>query len=175
MKPTGNKFVTSALLFVLLLESAPLPALAGQFDFNVATRSGNRSQSEYFHSNPEKRILINVNILSGTQAPGVYHFPDNTNLVEALALAGGLLPNAEVSSVKIRRQTPEGFKLLEVDLEDLQADKEEKAPVLSNHDSVFINVAPPATQTLLQSLTIVSLAVGIVSTLLIVSLSIGKK
>src|SRR5438045_2548981 len=80
---------TSLALLALTLAQSSVAAAAGLLE---ETNYLKRSQAEFFNPSLSERLTISVSMVSGVAAPGVYHFPEATNLLEAIALAGGALP-----------------------------------------------------------------------------------
>src|SRR4051794_33092115 len=69
-----------------------------------------RGQSEFFNTNLDQRLTIQIQVVGGVLAPGVYHIPDTSTLIDALSLAGGTNPNSDMSKVHVRRTEGGQFK-----------------------------------------------------------------
>lgn len=153
--------------FAMVLQSLPAAAL----DLEKSFSGQSAGQAEYFNSNRDKRMLIQVNILSGVERPGIHQVPDTTNLLEALALAGGLTADADYGKVFLKRRTAANktkYETLEYDITDLVRDRDEAYPTLQNYDTILIDPRPKTDQKLLTGLTIIASLVGIVSGALLI-------
>jgi DNA uptake protein ComE-like DNA-binding protein len=123
-----------------------------------------RSQAEYFNTNKDQRFEVKVNMVGGVQMPGVYHLPDNTNLLEAIALAGGTVNNADLTNVYIKRPTTNGnFETYHYDLSKMVADKEVHLPPIGDHDTVLVETSN-SSQNWVLALSILSAALGVLAT-----------
>ncbi|HZL85546.1 MAG TPA: SLBB domain-containing protein [Candidatus Krumholzibacteria bacterium] len=58
-------------------------------------------------------------VLGAVHTPGVYRLGSATSVVEALALAGGPLPEANLGKVQLTRRNPSGIVAYKLDLEGL--------------------------------------------------------
>ena len=119
-----------------------------------------RGQAEYYNSNKDHRLENRINFVSGVQAPGIYHFPDTTNLVEAISLAGGAEKDADLSKVHVKRYTKDGFVTEHYDLSDMVAKKEVHFPILTDRDTVLVETNH-STQNTVLALSIISTVLGI--------------
>lgn len=123
-----------------------------------------RSQAEYFNTNKDQRFEVKVNMVGGVQMPGVYHLPDNTNLLEAISLAGGTVNNADLSNVYVKRPTTGGtFETFHYDLSKMVADKDQHLPPIGDHDTVLVETSN-ASQNWVLTLTILTTVLGIMAT-----------
>lgn len=166
MKPSPKL----CLLTCCLIFAHNLPAGAIDLDESFSGRSA--GQAEYFNSNRERRMMIQVNILSGVARPGLHQVPDNTNIVDALALAGGLSADADFEKVFVKRKVSgekARYQTLEYDLTELVQDDKSAYPLLQNHDTVLIEQRSKTDQRLLTFLTILASTVGIVSGVVLVN------
>lgn len=140
------------------------PALALDLEKSFSGRSA--GQAEFFNSNSDKRMQIQVTILSGVARPGVHQVPDNTNLMDMLALAGGISEDADASKVLVRRrsQVSKGsFDTLSYDVPDILTDNKIAYPLIHNFDTIMVEPRPKTDQKLITALTIVASTVGIIS------------
>ena len=166
MKPSRR----ISLLTCFLIIGHSLPAHAINLDESFSGRSS--GQAEYFNSNRERRMMIQVNILSGVARPGLHQVPDNTNIVDALALAGGLSAEADFEKVFVKRKVAGDkprYQTLEYDLTELVQDDRSAYPMLQNNDTVLIEPRSKTDQRLLTFLTILASTVGIVSGVVLVN------
>jgi len=148
------------------LHVAPVAAL----DFDRGFSGSSSGQAEFFNSNRDKRMQIQVSILSGVARPGVHQIPDNTSLLDALALAGGLTADADFEGVHVRRRSLANkgqFETLQFDVEDLVQDSK-PSPILQNYDTIVIDPRPKTDQKLMTALAIIASTVGIVSGVIII-------
>ena len=156
------RFIASVLLFVFHVE-----AVAQSLDLG---KSKGRGQAEYYNSNEEKRLTNQVNLVGGVNSPGVYHFPDNTNLMEAISLAGGYLSNADLSKVYIKRNTDNGLKIYQYNLADSMQDNKD-FPAIRNMDTVLIETQDTSVTS---TLTLVATLLGIVSSSLLIYVTVNN-
>jgi polysaccharide export outer membrane protein len=70
---------------------------------------------------------------------------DNTTLMEALALAGGIYPNGKAYNVKLIRGDPKNPKVYLLDLSTLQG-FEKSDPVLQANDIIYVEARPEYAQ-----------------------------
>jgi DNA uptake protein ComE-like DNA-binding protein len=152
------------LAFMLLPFVLAQEAHALDYQLLDDRRNIQRSQAEYFNTNKDARFEVKVNMVGGVQLPGVYHLPDNTNLLEAIALAGGTVPNADLSNVYIKRQEPNGtFETFHYDVGKMVADKDVHLPPIGDHDTVLVETSN-ANQNWVLALSILSAALGVLAT-----------
>lgn len=153
-----------ALAMALVLFSGhSTPAFAYELNFGLEGASGKRGQAEFFNTNPEQRVMIKLNLVAGVGIPGIYHVPDNTNLLEAISLAGGGASNADLSEVYVRRETPDGTKTFEYNLDSVMKNPKTPFPKLENFDTIYVK-QDNSQQAWMSRLTLVSLVLGILST-----------
>jgi len=94
---------------------------------------------------------------SGGAAKVIYITNDNTTLMEAIALAGGITERGRAKVVKVMRQTDEGRKVYQIDLSTLAGLKYADMIVQSN-DYVYIEPTKQLSREFLKEVTpIVSL------------------
>lgn len=157
-----SRVVSLLTCFGFLLHT--LPALAIDLDSSFTGRSS--GQAEYFNSNRDKRMQIQLTILSGVARPGVHQVPDNTNLLDALALAGGVTEDSDYGKVYVRRRVAGNkskYETIRFDLTDIVQSEEGAYPTLQNMDTILIEPRPKTDQKLLTVLAIVASTVGIIS------------
>lgn len=145
------------------------PALAIDLEHSFSNQT--QGQAEYFNSNKDRRMTIQVNILSGVNRPGVHQFPDTTNLIDALSLAGGLTADADFEKVYLKRKVPGSktkFETLKYDVTDLVSSDRDNYPLLQNYDTILVDARPKTDQKLLTVLTIVASTVGIISGVMLI-------
>ncbi len=155
--------------FSLLANTIPVQALALDLEKSFSGQSA--GQAEYFNSNKDKRMLIRVNILSGVAKPGTHEIPDNTNLLDALALAGGFNQEADFSKVYLKRkslQNKNQFETMEFDVEEMIQDKQIAYPALQNNDTILIDPRPKTDQRMITALTIIATTVSIIGGVILI-------
>lgn len=130
-----------------------------------------RGQAEYFNTNAEQRSTLKVHLLGGVNAPGLYKVPDNANLLEAVALAGGTAPSADLGKVHVRRTVNGELKTLDFDLANLVSDKTRAAPTLANNDVILIE---HQSNQISSTLGIVATIMGIISSGLLAYVTINN-
>ena len=132
-------------------------------------RNLSRGQAEYFNANKERRFEVTINLVSGVQAPGIYHLPDSTNLLEAISLAGGTVPDADLSKVHVKRTTENGtFQTFQYDLSEIVSEKNVRLPAISDRDTILIETTNRVQNTMLR-LAIISIILGVITTAAAVS------
>ncbi|MBI3557052.1 MAG: SLBB domain-containing protein [Deltaproteobacteria bacterium] len=119
-----------------------------------------RGQSEYFNTNLDQRLTIQVQVVGGVSAPGIYHIPDTANLLDALSLAGGTNPNSDLAKVHLRRNEGGQYKTVVYDLAQVLHDTSKPLPALANHDIIMIE---PQSQAVSNNLALIATIVGIIS------------
>ena len=127
------------------------------------------SQAEYFSINTGKRMTIRVNFISGVNRPGIHHIPDNTNLMEAVSLAGGIANDSDPSKIYVKRKGKESFETLDYDLVKLVTDKDESYPELRNMDTILIESKSKTADNLLMGLSVLGSVIAIVSGYLLIT------
>lgn len=92
-----NLFVAAVFSFSHLIgfrATAQLPSLGGVQQMSPG--------AEYFAGRVEGKSLIKVNLVGGVRSPGVYYIPEETNLAELLAYAGGAVEGAALDNIRVR-------------------------------------------------------------------------
>jgi polysaccharide export outer membrane protein len=64
-----------------------------------------------------------VYVIGRVQNPGRFTLNTNIDVLQALAMAGGLNPFAEKGNIKIFRETKDGKKIFEFDYDDVSSGK----------------------------------------------------
>ena len=123
-----------------------------------------RGQSEFFNTNLDQRLTIQIQVVGGVLSPGIYHIPDTSNLLDALSLAGGLNPNSDMGKVHLRRTEGAQAKSIDYDLTEVLRDTSKPLPALANHDIIMIE---PQNQTVSYNLALIATIIGIVSSSLL--------
>ncbi len=105
--------------------------------------------------------LMPVRILGGVQRPGTYYLPEGTDLLTAIALSGGLAPNADSEEIRWNQWSTQKYSTLA--LEDAMISPKERNPALGANDVLMVEEKTPllSNNTLLL-LTALSSIVGIV-------------
>lgn len=88
---------------------------------------------EFVHGAGRGKLLVRVLMLGSIDQQGIHYFPENTNLLDAVLLAGGIDDTTKLNGVTIRRKGKQ--ELMEVYLEDLMEDGE-PIPFLVDGDVV---------------------------------------
>ena len=71
--------------------------------------------------------------------PGAYPFDKETNILEAITIAGGFTPKAAPGRTRVMRSTPQGQKVIEVDMNDiLRRGREARSVMLQESDVVVV-------------------------------------
>lgn len=155
--------------FVVLLSFSFLEANLYAIDLDQGFSGPSSSQAEFFSINSDKRMTIKVNFISGVNRPGIHHIPDNTNLMEAVSLAGGISVDADPSNVFVKRKMKDSFETLGYDLTDIVRDKKMGYPDLKNYDTIMIESRSKTTDHLLTGLSIIGSIIAIAAGYLIIT------
>jgi polysaccharide export outer membrane protein len=89
-------------------------------------------------------VLVNevnsmlVYIIGRVNNPGRFVLNSNINVMQALAMAGGLTPFAEQGNVKIFRETQGGKKIFEFDYDDVAEGKELKQNIMLKRGDLIV-------------------------------------
>jgi len=76
------------------------------------------SAREYYVGRDFGKPLITVHLLNGVGNPGVYHVPNDTDIAQLIAYAGGATALADLTGLTIRRGTEHsGYHITELNLE----------------------------------------------------------
>jgi hypothetical protein len=124
-----------------------------------------RGQAEYYNTNEDQRLTMKIQLVGGVTSPGVYHFPDNVTLLEALTLAGGTVATADLGKVHVRRFESGETKTFTYNLTDVMSDAKSEVPRLKNHDLVMIETKDTSTQ---NNLVLLSTIFGIITSGLLI-------
>ncbi|MCB0403729.1 MAG: hypothetical protein KDD51_03020 [Bdellovibrionales bacterium] len=90
---------------------------------------------EFVHGAGRGKLLVRVLMLGSIDQQGIHYFPENTNLLDAVLLAGGIDDTSKLNGITIRRKGKQ--ELIDVALEDLLEDGE-AIPFLVDGDVVNI-------------------------------------
>ena len=119
-----------------------------------------RGQSEYFNTNLDQRLSIEIQVVGGVGSPGIYHIPDTSTIVDALSLAGGTSPNSDLGKVHLRRTEGGKYKTVVYDLAQVMHDDSKPLPGLMNHDIIMIE---PQSAAVGNNLALIATILGIIS------------
>lgn len=87
-----------------------------------------------------EQLKIKTYIWGQVKKPGLYIVPDNTDLLTLISSAGGPTENAKLSKVRIIRSTPEGEKVIWVNLKKyIETGDMNIIPILQPGDTVVIS------------------------------------
>lgn len=81
---------------------------------------------------------LQVYVIGKVNRPGRFELTDNVNVLQALALAGGLNPYARSSKVKVFRETGEGTRIIEFDYEAVSKGKQLEQNIVLNRGDVIV-------------------------------------
>jgi polysaccharide export outer membrane protein len=78
-------------------------------------------------------------VLGEVKKPGGYTLEKETNILEGITIAGGFTDKASPSRIRVLRSTPEGQKVIEIDMNDiLRRGREAKGIMLQESDVVVV-------------------------------------
>ena len=87
----------------------------------------------------QQGVQIIVHIWGMVRAPGEYIVPDGSNLIDIVSLAGGPNDYADLGRVKLIRKSPDGDRIISINLAKYLKDKKgEKIPTLMAGDVVYV-------------------------------------
>jgi protein involved in polysaccharide export with SLBB domain len=127
---------------VMVVRSEPLPGKTFVVDMKAFLENGDASLLPRLQSGDviyipetspvEQMKQQNISILGAVNSPGSHPIDRPVALLDAIAIAGGLTPDADLKRITITRETPEFFQTKEVDIEKLTGKEEqpESSPVL---------------------------------------------
>ena len=78
-------------------------------------------------------------VFGEVQKPGAYPIDKETNILEGITLAGGFTPKAAPGRTRVIRSTPQGQKVIEVDMNDIiRRGREARSVLLQESDFVVV-------------------------------------
>lgn len=83
--------------------------------------------------------LIRVHVLHGVNAPGKYFISPQTDLLELVAIAGGIAPQADLEKVQLRRRDGIPEKGYTLNLRDAMESDDFKPVYFKDNDVLMIN------------------------------------
>src|SRR5207302_2039567 len=98
------------------------------------TKSG--GGAEYFVGG-SPGVNITVNLFGGVSRPGIYHLPENTDVLTLLGYGGGSTERAKLEDVIVRRRKGDGYQTFKLDVSDLLTSNDITNPRVSNGDVIF--------------------------------------
>lgn len=119
---------------------------------------------EYFADSYQGEVLVPVKVLGAVRLPGIYHVPKKTDLVTLMAMAGGLLPNADQEKVFVKRRTKDKEKVLSVDFFSSVSAEGATVPTVEADDIVTVQAKEPLVSQ--ESLTVLGFVASILSILI---------
>ncbi len=115
-----------------------------------------------------KRVLVFPG--SGAEASVVYLTNNNTTLLEAIALAGGLAERGRASRIKLFRETAEGRKVYLIDLSTIEGLSYTDL-IVQNGDYIYVEPVPEIGREILQEIApIVSIISSVAVVITVVNL-----
>lgn len=84
--------------------------------------------------------LMPVQVIGGFRKPGLYHIPLNSDLLAAVTYAGGVIENAELENLTIKRRAKGKEQNLAVNLETILTSDASQAVVLQPNDTIYLPV-----------------------------------
>lgn len=128
---------------------------------------------EYYSSNPNRRLLVKVQVWGDVPLSGVHHVPDTTTLIELVGYAGG--PGGELAKIRLtlRHAADAGRAQVEDDaVKDLPGDELLTNAALARRtvkegDVLYVR-SDRSDETFMQHLSIVSTIVSIVASAVVV-------
>ncbi len=135
--------VPLVLLVCLLVALVAAPTTAKGQETNLLSHSGASSAAYYYISKPGE-ITMPINLWGHVRNPGRYEVPISTDIVQLVSYAGGPLPEANLSSVRINRtvRRDDAIRTVEYEVNLNHLDRlDEKARDLEPGDTVFIEAS----------------------------------
>ncbi len=129
--------------------------------------SAGAGANEYFTSNPDRRLLIQVQVWGSVQLAGIHHVPDNTVLTSLLGFVGGPKGDLENGKIVVRRATDSReFKTHEFSGDELLTSTEPSQFQLQNGDVIYVE-ANEENNRFMQRLNIVSTISALATSLIV--------
>lgn len=117
--------------------------------------------TEYVFRTYQNQKLLPVRLLGAVTKPGLYHLPEQTDILTALSVAGGTTSSAQTSSIFLSKS--DGATTATYDLEGLLTTEQKTLPRLNIMDTIYVPQRRPLVDPdVLQSATLVSILLGIV-------------
>jgi len=158
------RIVSALLLMVSLpLSAAPSFQIPQMNQLQGQVRDLQQS-SVYVYGDATLDVLIPVRVIGAIEKAGIHYVPKGTDLLTLLTLAGGTSREAELDSIRIRRQgeTP---KVLTANLDDLVTRVDDAPIQLQSNDVVMIPQSKPSiSDDTLRIVSLVASLAAIVST-----------
>ncbi|MBK9295052.1 MAG: SLBB domain-containing protein [Oligoflexia bacterium] len=141
--------VVLTIQFIASTTFAQIPGL------DVSNTMQNNFGSEYFVGRIEGKPLITVNLVGGVRFPGVYHIPIQTDLTQLFSYAGGVVDNADLTSIHLRNVKGNQISSHRINAKDLFSDNK-TMPAIQDQDTILV-------ETKSDPLVAASLWIGILS------------
>ncbi len=138
--------------------------------------------SEYLHRSSPRESLISVSVLGAVHKPGLYYIPSPSSVVKLLTLAGGGSENGDLTEVILRRDlnsptlqksswlSPTSKRSYRLNLQSHIQSGEQNELYLAQNDVLFVPAKEPLISSdLSRTVSVVSLAMGIVLTSILIS------
>lgn len=159
--------VTAALMtfcFLTTSSFAEITKSGGQHRM-PAQKFPQQQASEYFLGHAEGEILIPINVVGAVNKAGLYYVPRNTDIYRLVAAAGGFRPDADITTVSVKRRSSDKESVVWLNLKDSLKTAESTRFVLEAEDVVHISPAEPIiSQYSLSLLTITASILSIILT-----------
>lgn len=106
-----------------------------------SSQAGFSGGAEYWVGKGEGKPMITVDLWGGVRSAGVYHIPIDTSLTKLIAYAGGVVQDAKLDEVGVRRQKgKDEYVYMEMDIERLSK-QNAQIPILSDKDVITIPIS----------------------------------
>jgi hypothetical protein len=134
----------------------------GGRDDDLQPREIYQKAEEFYSEAQPGEILIPVKVIGAIPRAGIYHIPKVTDLMQLIALAGGVRQDAEISEIVVRRDRDNKKEVIRFDLKKfLDGDDGLLIPTLEPQDVVMVYPKEPIFSQ--NSITFISFVASIVS------------
>jgi|GEM_PF-1853345 len=114
-----------------------LGSVASGIDMDFSGGKLSTTARVFQEADPVRPGLIRVNIVRGAAASGKYFVPPKTDLLELVALAGGLNADADDTDISVRRRKGARDEVYSLNLREYMSDNEAKPFYFEDNDVVF--------------------------------------
>ncbi len=170
-----SRLIVFQLLVLHLFPASVFAVDKPTLDVNSQSKETS-AHSEYFNANRDKRLMVKVSLLSGVPKPGIHYIPDDTNLLDMLSMAGGILSYAKEDEIMLQRTSKTNSQLVAYDLHVMMKTERNKIPILLDNDIIYIPEKPSLRGDIMQNLAFYSVILAaITGTVAIINLATSKK
>ena len=113
--------------------------------------------AEYIYQSYGEQELISIRVLGSIEKAGLYHIPKDMQLTTLISLAGGTTSSADLESVFISNESPEGGKATRFNMSNALETGHQQMYQLQSNDVVYIKEKEPwISNNAFKALTVIS-------------------